>query len=160
MGIEIMRGLREEIEGGGGGFNAFMALAEHKDPLYLAVNDKNLGMEKFDYLTRDAFYTIKELPGVDYLSRYIYFIDNQVVVDERVIDQAKAIQEFYIKMSKHVYLRKKSAIVQRLVQKMAYELVKECMTVHEIWKLTDFGLLGRFEISESPLLKNYYGRMM
>src|SRR3989344_7441318 len=160
MGIEIMRGLRKEIEACGADFSACMALAEHKDPLYLAVHDKNLGAEKFDYLTRDAFYTLKEMPGVDYLSRYIYFVDGQVAVDERVIDQAKAIQDFYIKMSKHVYLRKKSAILQRLVQKMAYELLKEGMTVHEIWKLTDFGLLGRFEISESPLLKNYYGRMM
>ena len=160
MGIEIMRGLRKEIEACGVDFNAFMALAEHKDPLYLAVHDKNLGMEKFDYLTRDAFYTIRELPGVDYLSRYIYFADGQVAVDERVIDQAKAIQDFYIKMTKHVYLRKKSAISQRLIQKMAYELVKEGMSVSEIWKLTDFGLLGRFEISGNPLIKNYYNRLM
>ena len=50
--------------------------------------------------------------------------------------------------------------MQRLVQKMAYELLKEGMTVHEIWKLTDFGLLGRFEISENPLIKNYYNRLM
>src|SRR3989338_5693411 len=110
-----------------------MKFMKHEDPLYLAVHDKNLGMEKFDYLTRDAFYTIKEMPGVDYLSRYIYFVDGQVAVDERVIDQAKAIQDFYIKMTKHVYLRKKSAISQRLIQKMAYELVKEGMSVSEIW---------------------------
>ncbi len=160
MGKEIMRGLQKEIEACGVNFEAMMAIAEHKDPLYLAVHDKNLGAEKFDYLTRDAFYTIKELPGVDYLSRYIYFIDNQVVVDERVIDQAKAIQEFYIKMSKHVYLRKKSAILQRLVQKMAYELLKEGMTVREIWELTDFGLLGRFEISSNPLIRKYYDCLM
>lgn len=160
MGIEIMHGLQKAIEACGVDFDAFMALAEHKDPLYLAVHDKNLGMEKFDYLTRDAFYTIRELPGVEYLARYVYFVDGQVAVDERAIDQAKAIQEFYIKMSKHVYLRKKSAILQRLVQKMAYELLKEGMTVQEIWKLTDFGLLGRFEISSNPLIKNYYSRLM
>src|SRR3989338_953077 len=160
MGLEIVSGLRKEIEACGVDFDAIYGLFEHKDPLYLAVHDKNLGAEKFDYLARDAFYTIKELPGVDYISRYIYFIDNQVVVDERVIDQAKAIQDFYIKMSKHVYLRKKSAILQRLVQKMAYELVKEGMGVKEIWKFTDFGLMGRFEISENPLIRNYYGSLM
>ena len=160
MGIEIVKRLQKPIEAAGVDFEAMLKVQKHEDPLYLAVHDKNLGAEKFDYLTRDAFYTIKELPGVDYLSRYIYFIDNQVVVDERVIDQAKAIQEFYIKMSKHVYLRKKSAILQRLVQKMAYELLKEGMTVQEIWKLTDFGLLGRFEISSNPLIRNYYDRLM
>lgn len=160
MGIGITKNLQGTIEAAGIDFEALIKLFEHKDPLYLAVHDKNLGMEKFDYLTRDAFYTIKELPGVEYLSRYIYFVDEQVVVDEKVIDQAKAIQEFYIKMSKHVYLRKKSAILQRLVQKMAYALVEEGVSVHDIWKLTDFGLLGRFEISENPLIRHYYSRLM
>jgi len=141
-------------------FDELLKLFKHEDKLYLAVHDKNLGAEKFDYLTRDAFYTIQEVPGVDYLARYTYFVDNQVVVDEKVIDQAKAIQEFYIKMSKHVYLRKKSAILQRLVQKMAYELLKEGMTVEEIWKLTDFGLLGRFEISDNPIIKDYYNHLI
>ena len=115
MGIEIIKGLRKEIEACGVDFDSLLKVFKHEDPLYLSVHDKNLGMEKFDYLTRDAFYTIRELPGVEYLSRYIYFVDNQVVVDEKVIDQAKAIQEFYIKMSKHVYLRKKSAILQRIL---------------------------------------------
>src|SRR3989344_3685176 len=160
MGIDIVKSLKKEIEASGVDFEALIKIFEHQDPLYLAVHDKNLGAEKFDYLTRDAFYTIRELPGVEYLSRYIYFVDGQVVVDERVIDQAKAIQDFYIKMSKHVYLRKKSAILQRLIQKMAYALFKEGMAVEEIWKLTDFGLLGRFEISENPLIKNYYKLLM
>lgn len=160
MGIEIARSLKDNVERSGVDFEMFMKIFEHKDPLYLAVHDKNLGMEKFDYLTRDAFYTINEIPGVEYLSRFIYFIDNQVVVDEKVIDQAKAIQDFYIKMSKHVYLRKKSAILQRLVQKMAFALVEDGMAVEDIWKLTDFGLLGRFEISDNPLIKNYYSRLM
>ncbi|MDO8430242.1 MAG: HD domain-containing protein [bacterium] len=160
MALAIVKELRPVIEKTGIDFDAMYKLMEHKNPLYLAVHDKNLGAEKFDYLTRDAFYTIMEMPGVDYLSRYIYFVDGQVVVDERVIDQAKAIQDFYIKMSKHVYLRKKSAILQRVIQKMAYELVKEGMSVHDIWKFTDFGLLGRFELSENSLIKNYYQNLM
>lgn len=160
MGIDIARALKQNVEACGVDFDLFMDIFEHKNPLYLAVHDKNLGMEKFDYLARDAFYTINEMPGVDYLSRYIYFIENQVVVDEKVIDQAKTIQDFYIKMSKHVYLRKKSAILQRMIQKMAFALVEEGMSVQEIWKLTDFGLLGRFEISDNALIKNYYARLM
>ena len=160
MALEIVGGLRKEIEASGVNFEEFYGIFEHKNPLYLVVHDKNLGTEKFDYLTRDAFYTINEIPGVDYLMRYIYFVDNQLVVDEKVIDQAKAIQEFYIKMSKHVYLRKKSAILQRFIQKMTYELVKEGMAVSDIWKLTDFGLLGRFETSANDVIRYYYNRLM
>ncbi|MDE2000986.1 MAG: HD domain-containing protein [Patescibacteria group bacterium] len=160
MGIDIARNMKKEIEASGVNYELMMSIFEHKNPLYLAVHDKNLGMEKFDYLTRDAFYTLREMPGVEYLSRYIYFVDKQSVVDERVLDQAKAIQDFYIKMSKHVYLRKKSAILQRMIQKMAYALVLDGVSVHDIWKLTDFGLLGRFEVSENPLIRHYYDRLM
>jgi len=159
MALEIVRNLRKKIESVGADFKLFYDLCQHKNPLYLAVHDKNLGMEKFDYLTRDAFYTVNEVPGVDYLSRYIYFVNNQIVVDEKAMDQARSIQAFYIKMSKHVYLRKKSAIIQRLIQKMAFELVKDGISVNDIWKLTDFGLLGRFELSKNPLIKHYYSRL-
>ncbi|MEK9170596.1 MAG: hypothetical protein AAB674_03040 [Patescibacteria group bacterium] len=160
MAIEIVGGLRREVEASGINYDEFYKIFKHENPLYLVVHDKNLGSEKFDYLTRDAFYTINEIPGVDYLTRHIYFVENQLVIDEKVIDQAKAIQEFYIKMSKHVYLRKKAAILQRFVQKMAYELVKEGMSVFEIWKFTDFGLLGRFETSVNPIIRYYYDRLM
>ncbi|MDP3729790.1 MAG: HD domain-containing protein [bacterium] len=159
MALQIVKELRKEIEGLDIDFDALYKLFEHKDPLYLAVHDKNLGMEKFDYLERDALYTINEKPGVDYLSQFIYFIDGQAVVDEKVIDQARSIQAFYIKMSKDVYLRKKSAIIQRMVQKMAHELIKDGLHINDMWKLTDFGLLGRFEISENLLIKDYYDRL-
>lgn len=160
IGLLKMRRRQKEIEASGVDFAALEKMFTREDPLYLAVFDKNVGMEKMDYLSRDAFYTIKEVPGVDYLTKFIYYVDNQVVVDEKAIDQARALQDFYMKMYKHVYLRKKSIIAQRYVEKMTFELYEEGLKEEEIWSLTDFGLMGKFELSKNKTIQTLYERLM
>lgn len=145
-GALIINKLKKEVEEAGIDFKKFKELFDHKNPLYLAVHDKNLGAEKLDYLSRDAYYTIGERPGVEYLAQHTYFIDGKVMIDEKAIENAKALQDFYVKMYKIVYLRKNSAIAQRVTQRMTYELLQhELITETEFWSLTDFGLLGLLE---------------
>src|ERR1051325_3359988 len=156
-GLAILSSLKKVIESSGFDYNRIHDLFSRKDPLYLAVFDKNLGMEKLDYLERDAFYTLGERPGVEYLSKHVYYIDKKVVIDEIVVDQAKSIQDFYIKLSKNVYLRKKSAVLQRVVEKMTYYLMEDGLTETDLFNLTDFGLLGLLEVSENKLVKFLYG---
>ena len=160
IGLLKMRRLRKEIEACDVDFEALEKMFTREDPLHLAVFDKNVGTEKMDYLSRDAFYTIKEAPGVDYLTKFVYYIDDKVVVDEKAIDQARALQDFYMKMYKHVYLRKKGIIAQRLIEKMTYELYEEGMGEEEIWSMTDFGLLGKFELSKNQTVRALHGRLM
>ncbi|MEK9194205.1 MAG: HD domain-containing protein [Patescibacteria group bacterium] len=155
-GLQMVENLKEKIESVGCNYNLVHDFFSRKNKLYLAVFDKNLGMEKLDYLERDSFYTIGERPGVEYLAKHIYFIDSDVVIDEVAIDSAKAIQDFYIKMSKNVYLRKKSSILQRLIEKMTILLMADGLTEEELFGLTDFGLLGRFETSSNKLLRFYH----
>ncbi len=160
-GARIIDKLKYAVEAVNLDFDKLKKLFTHENPLYLAVHDKNLGTEKLDYLSRDAYYTLGEIPGVEYLANHTYFIDNKVVIDEKAIDQAKAIQEFYVKMYKNVYLRKNSTIAQRLVQKMMHELLKELkMEENDFWDLTDFGLLGLFETSKNKLVSEYYRRFI
>jgi uncharacterized protein len=160
-GALIINELRPAVEAAGIEFAALKAMFDHSDPLYRGVHDKNLGAEKLDYLSRDAYYTLGETPGVEYLAAHTYFIDGEVMVDEKVIDQAKSIQEFYVKMYKLVYLRKNSAIVQRMIQKMVAELLKTTpITEQAFWALTDFGLMGLFETSPSPMVRDYLARFM
>lgn len=160
-GAMLVENLRSAVEAADIDFSEFKRLFFHENPLYLAVHDKNLGTEKLDYLSRDAYYALGETPGVEYLAYHTYFINGDVVIDERAIDQAKSIQEFYIKMFKTVYLRKNSVIAQRLIQKMTLELLRtEPMGEDDFWSLTDFGLLGRFETSANALVRNYYQRIM
>ncbi len=160
-GAIIVDDIRPAIEAAGVSFTALKKLFTHENKMYLGVHDKNLGSEKLDYLARDAYYTLGESTGFEYLAHHTYFIDNQLMVDEKVIDQAKAIQEFYVKMYKLVYLRKNSAIAQRLVQKMMSQLLKTTeLTESQVWGLTDFGLLGLFETSADPVVQRQFKRFM
>src|SRR3989344_3181119 len=89
LSLETIDRLKERIEECDIDFDLLRSFASHKNPLSLAVRDKNLGMEKLDYLERDGLYTILSRPsGIDYLRNHIYFIDNQIVVDEKVVDNA------------------------------------------------------------------------
>jgi HD superfamily phosphohydrolase len=159
-GLEIIKNLKEKIESIGCNYQLVHDFFARKNNLYLAVFDKNLGMEKLDYLERDSFYTIGERPGVEYLAKHVYFIDNDVAIDEVAVDSAKAIQEFYIKMSKNVYLRKKASILQRMVEKMTNLLIADGLSEEELFQLTDFGLLGRFEVSTQKTVRFYYDNFM
>lgn len=160
-GAILIDQLRDTVFGMGIDFTELKKLFTHENPLYLAVHDKNLGTEKLDYLARDSYYTLGEIPGVEYLAHHTYFIQQKLVIDEKAIDQAKAIQEFYVKMYKNVYLRKNSAIASRLVQKMVAKLLNSSpMPENEFWALTDFGLLGLIETSESSVVRELYKKFI
>ena len=160
-GTLIIENLKDAVADADIDFGEFKKYFTRENPLYRAVHDKNLGTEKLDYLARDAYYTLGEVPGVEYLAYHTYVVDGNIVIDEKAIDQAKAIQEFYVKMYKNVYLRKNSAIAQRLVQKMTAELLRVSpMSEDAFWALTDFGLLGLFETSQSDIVRMLYRRFI
>ncbi|MFH0712505.1 MAG: HD domain-containing protein [Candidatus Jorgensenbacteria bacterium] len=155
-GLKILESLKGVIKGAGFDYEKIRGFFSRTDPLYLGVSDKNLGMEKLDYLERDAFYTIGEKVGVEYLAHHVYFIDGKLVINEVAVDQSKDVQDFYIKMYKHVYGRKKSAILNRLIEKMTGLLVEDGLSEEELFNLTDFGLLGRFDVSSNEQIRFHY----
>ncbi len=158
LSLQIIRRLRAAIEACGVDFDLIEKIASHKNPLALAVSDRNLGTEKLDYLERDGYYTILSRPaGIDYLRKHIYFINNELAIDEKVIDNAIEVQNFYVKMYKNVYLRKISAIAQRMLQKMVYHLIlaKE-IVADDLPRLTDSELIGVIYFSKDELVKELY----
>lgn len=160
-GAQIIERLKDAVKAVNISFTDFKKMFAHENPISKGVSDKNLGTEKLDYLSRDAYYTTGERPGVDYLALHTYFIDGEIMIDEKAIDQAKNLQEFYVKMYKTVYLRKNAAITQRMIQRMAAELLEhEPMSEEEFWALTDFGLLGRLENTSHKPLREYYRRFI
>jgi len=150
--------LKKQIQSCGIDFTLLEKMARHADPLAAAVSDKNLGMEKLDYLERDGFYTILSRPvGVDYLRQHIYFIDGKLAIDEKIIDNAIEVQNYYLKIYKNVYLRKTSAIAQRMVQKMTYHLIlANELRREELPFLTDSELIGTFRASKDPFVRATY----
>ena len=154
--------LKKEIEACGIDFRLFKDIFANKNPLHLAVHDKNIGTEKLDYLERDGLMTnVGKLSGVSYLVNHIYFINNELVIDPKVIDVAKEVQDFYIKMYKSVYLRKKSVIAQRMMQKMAYALIKDgSLKNSDLMGMRDFELLGKLQASKNPLVERLFSLFM
>jgi len=149
-GAIIINKLQKAVEAVDMEFGEFKKFFTRENPLYLAIHDKNLGTEKLDYLSRDAYYTIGETPGVEYLAQHTYFIKNQLMIDEKAIDNAKTLQDFYIKMFKTVYLRKNSSIAARLMQKIMYDLIMlEKIKEDEVWAMRDFEALWRLLNSKS-----------
>ncbi len=160
-GALLIKSLKEPLEQSGIDFDKFQKFFDHTNPLYLAVHDKNLGSEKLDYLSRDAFYTLGEKPGVEYLAEHTYFLDGEILIDEKAIDNAKLLQDFYVRMFKMVYLRKNSTISQRLLQRLTARLLQvEKIDENQLWSLTDFGLLGRLEAANSLTIKQETERFL
>ncbi|MDO8516307.1 MAG: HD domain-containing protein [bacterium] len=158
LGYDVMTRLKDVIEACDIDYNLMLDLASHKNPLYLAVHDKNLGMEKLDYLERDGLYTILSRPsGIDYLRNHIYFMNGGIVVDEKVVDNAVEVQSFYLKMYKNVYLRKASVIAQRMLQKMVYLLIKDgVLKPSDLPNLTDSELIGIMHTTKNAIVAALY----
>jgi HD superfamily phosphohydrolase len=158
LSLGIIRRRKKEIEACGIDFKLLESFAAHRNPLHLAVSDKNLGMEKLDYLERDGLCTILSRPaGVEYLRNHIYFANNELVIDEKAIDTALETQNFYLKMYKNVYLRKTSAIAQRMFQKMTHGLILAGeLAAADLPYLTDSELFGMMRLSKSAAVQEMY----
>ncbi len=158
LSLAIIREHKKEITACGIDFKLVEAIASHTHPLHVAVSDKNLGMEKLDYLERDGALTILSRPsGISYLRRHIYFVNHTLAVDEKVVDNAIEAQNFYLKMYKNVYLRKASVIAQRMMQKMVHHLIDAGeLAPGDLLRLTDSELLGIIHLSNNPTVSALY----
>lgn len=158
MSADLIQKLSKQIEATGADPEAVLRLAHHEDPLYLAVHDKNIGMEKLDYLERDGLNTILSRPsGIDYLRKHIYFVNGELMIDEKVVDNAIEVQNFYLKMYKNVYLRKASVIAQRMLQKTVYHsILAGELSPNDLGGLTDGELIGIVRTSENPVARTLY----
>jgi len=154
----IIERRRREIEACGIDFRIMRDIAAHKNPLWQAVSDKNLGMEKLDYLERDSVNTILSRPvGVEYLRNHIYYIDGAIAIDEKAIDNAIDLQNFYLKIYKNVYLRKTSSIAQRAMQKMVHHMIiAREITRADLVDFTDSELIGAMRLSKNDFVQHAY----
>lgn len=161
LSLSIMKNLKDRIEACDVNFRLLERMMRHEHPLYLAVHDKNLGIEKLDYLERDGLVTIQSRPpGIGYLRRHIYFINGVLAVDPKVVGEAIDAQRFYMKMYKEVYLRKPSGIAQRMLQKIVYHaILAEELAPEDLPLLTDSELIGILRLSKDPRIQKLYAAL-
>lgn len=155
-GLELLNELTKTIKQCGGNPENIKRLFNHINKLFKAIHDKNLGTEKFDYLERDAAYTNSGQPQFRELPHHIKFTRGEIVIPDRddLLDAAIGLQVFYMDMYKNVYLQPVCVVLQRLLQKAVFALMREGeVTEDQLWGMTDADLDAKILNSKQPWVK-------
>lgn len=140
-GAQRITEMKKVIEACGVSFARVKALFEERDQLYKAVMHHPFGTDKFSYLNLDASHCGRGTPDLGRLPDYIYWLDNQMMVDIECDNDAIDLKWFYIKMYREVYLKKSCLIGQRIIEKEIYHLLQSgALNEDTLWDLTDEGL--------------------
>ena len=157
-GFKIIGLLKKEIEKCGGDFKFIKTLFGRKDDLYKIVMDKNIGMDKLDYLDRDVYHTgFGQRPDIKSVFDYLIFIRGNLVIDKKSLEAAKQMQRLYLYMYKEFYLHKSSQISQRFLEKMIATWIKlEKVNPAELWLMNDYELLAHIYRHKNSALQFLY----
>lgn len=144
-GMKIIKLLYPEIKKAGGDPHLMSDIFNRRNSLYKIVMDKNVGMDKLDYLERDTYHTgFGQRPDIESLFNYLVFIKGNLVIDKKSLEAAKQMQRLYLYMYKEVYLHKSALISQRFLQKIIARLISlENINSASLWLMNDTELLGR-----------------
>jgi len=157
-GFRIIGLLDQEIKASGGDPKFIKKLFGQKSSFYKIVMDKNLGMDKLDYLERDVYHTgFGQRPDVKSVFDYLSFIKGNLVMDKKSLEAAKQMQRLYMYMYKEFYLHKSSQITQRFLEKMIAIWIKlDKIDPAKLWLMNDNELLAHIYMHENPVLKFLY----
>lgn len=161
-GSQIIKEMKKEIEQADGDLVFIKKLFEHKNPLYKIVMDKNLGMDKLDYLDRDVYHTgFGQRPDIESVFDYLTWLKGDLVIDKKDLEAAKQMQRLYLYMYKEVHLHKSSLIAQRFLQKMIMLwLSTHQINPAELWVLNDHELMAKIYTDSDERLKFLYTAYM
>lgn len=157
-GLRVIGELKNEIEKSGGDFNFIKQCFESKNHLNKIISDKNLGMDKLDYLERDIYHIgFGQRPDTETILNYLSFIDEDLVIDKKALESAKQVQRLYTYMYKEVYLHKSSLIIKRFLQKMiSLWLSLRHIDPEALWLMNDQELMANIYLDNDPRLQFLY----
>ena len=157
-GFKIIGQLDKEIKKAGGDPKFIKSLFGRKNDLYKIVMDKNLGMDKLDYLERDVYHTgFGQRPDIKSVFDYLSFINGHLVIDKKSLEGAKQMQRLYMYMYKEFYLHKSSQISQRFLEKMIATWIKlDKINPGKLWLMNDQELMAHIYMHKNPVLQFLY----
>lgn len=157
-GFKIISQLDKEIKKAGGDPKFIKSLFGRKNNFYKIVMDKNLGMDKLDYLERDVYHTgFGQRPDTKSVLDYLSFINGQLVIDKKSLEAAKQMQRLYMYMYKEFYLHKSSQISQRFLEKMIAVWIRlDKINPGKLWLMNDQELLAHIYMHDNSVLKFLY----
>src|SRR3990167_2656436 len=157
-GLNVLQYFKKEIAQSCGDYNFIKKLSAHKSPFYKIVMDKNLGMDKLDYLDRDVYHTgFGQRPDIKSVFDYLSFIKGNLVIDKKSLEAAKQMQRLYMYMYKEFYLHKSSQISQRFLEKMiAIWIALDKVDPSKLWLMNDQELLAHIYMHKNSVLQFLY----
>ncbi len=157
-GLKIVNQLNAEIKKAGGDPKFIKKLFARKSQLYRIIMDKNVGMDKLDYLERDVYHTgFGQRPDIESLFNYLVFLKGKLVIDKKSLEAAKQMQRLYIYMYKEVHLHKSSLIASRFLQKMVMILLDlDNIDPKDLWLMNDEELMAKIYTHSDVRLKFLY----
>lgn len=157
-GFKIIGQLSQAIKESGGDPQFIKTLFGRKNNFYKIVMDKNLGMDKLDYLERDVYHTgFGQRPDIKSVFDYLSFIDGHLVIDKKSLEAAKQMQRLYMYMYKEFYLHKSSQISQRFLEKMIAIWIKlDKINPGKLWLMNDQELLAHIYRHDNHVLQFLY----
>src|SRR3989344_1737314 len=117
--------------------------------------DKNVGMDKLDYLERDTFHTgFGQRPDIESIFNYLVYLKGNLVIDKKSLEASKQMQRLYIYMYKEVYLHKSALISQRFLQKIMAMIIKlNKLNPASLWTMNDTELMSLVYCNPDPTLR-------
>lgn len=157
-GLTVLKFFKKEINQAGADYEFIKKIALHKTPLYRIVMDKNVGMDKLDYLERDIYHTgFGQRPDIESIFNYLIYLKGNLVIDKKSLEAAKQMQKLYLYMYKEVYLHKSALISQRFLQKMIAMLISLTgIDPAKLWRLNDKELIALVYTNSDNNLKFIY----
>ena len=152
-GLRILDRLSDEIAACGADTALIKSMLAEKNPLCQWVCDRNLGVDKLDYLSRDAmhigFYGTPDIERIQYCT---LMTDEGIAIGEKHVEDAKQLQRFYSYLHQHGYLNKTALSAQRMLQRACQErLAVGDEERRRLWDLSDSQLLAFLSDGNSEL---------
>jgi HD superfamily phosphohydrolase len=143
VGLRLLDEMGSAIKACGGTVHGQRQFLEGKRSEAAYIADRNLGMDKLDYLYRDALHIgLSGMPDIENVMRYSHLLNGQWKIEEKYVEDVKRIQKFYSYLHQHGYLGKTALSIQRLFQRAVQErLAEDPETAEILWFMDDAELM-------------------
>jgi len=157
-GLIVLDLLKDSVIKSGGDYELIRKIFKHQNLFYKIVMDKNVGMDKLDYLERDVYHTgFGQRPDIESIFNYLVFLKGNLVIDKKSLEAAKQMQKLYLYMYKEVYLHKSGLISQRFLQKMMALLIDlEKLDPARLWRMNDKEMMALIYANPDETLRFLY----
>ncbi|PIR06577.1 MAG: hypothetical protein COV55_03570 [Candidatus Komeilibacteria bacterium CG11_big_fil_rev_8_21_14_0_20_36_20] len=155
-GLRILQSLQNVIASYAN-YQLVEKLFNNQHPLGQLIHSPNFGADKMDYLHRDAHHTGYELAfNADKIMQYLQFIENQLGISDKVIEEAINYQFSYLRMYKMIYLNGTAKIITRMFQRALAELSRLNLDLYNLSDSEALTLAAKHSLGKNILLRKLH----